>query len=122
MFPPLVQAELDEFKRYWNSHTIRHQSEKLMLSGHVPNNALRYPEHYAGQSCLIPVPQGIFDAAREYLSEEEGLREDCFRWVNADFERKAEEVYRILGSPTVNLDTCWDVFQQMSDFMELHEL
>ncbi|KAJ7877573.1 hypothetical protein B0H14DRAFT_2342283, partial [Mycena olivaceomarginata] len=36
IFPPLVQAELDEFRTYWNQHRIRSQAEKNMPSGHVP--------------------------------------------------------------------------------------
>ncbi|KAF9482346.1 hypothetical protein BDN70DRAFT_785322, partial [Pholiota conissans] len=40
---PVVQADLDEFHIWWNQHTIRHQPEKDMPSGHVPQDAVEHP-------------------------------------------------------------------------------
>ncbi|KAJ6533913.1 hypothetical protein DFH09DRAFT_932519 [Mycena vulgaris] len=43
IFVPLLQAELDEFRLYWNHHRVRTQPDKNMPSGHVPYDALDHP-------------------------------------------------------------------------------
>lgn len=111
---PLVQLELDEFKWYWNNHRIRGQ-QKAMPSEHVPSDALEHPEVYDGHSdLLIPVPKEGQINAREYLTEEVGDREEHLSWYTHDFAVAAEEVYTKIGSPAINMETAWTIFDKMS--------
>ncbi|KAJ6464706.1 hypothetical protein DFH09DRAFT_1254597 [Mycena vulgaris] len=118
IFPPLVQAELDDFRTYWNQHKIRPQPGKHMPSGHVPADALKHPEFYGGISCFIKVPQEMIKELRAFLTEEVGPREEHLRWVAEDFAAIAEEVHKSLGSPTITLENSWAIFKQMSVRME----
>ncbi|KAJ7453495.1 hypothetical protein FB451DRAFT_1050178 [Mycena latifolia] len=118
IFPPLVQAELDDFRIYWNQHKIRAQANKNMPSGHVPADALEHPELFGGISCFIKVPQETLKELRAFLTEEVGPREDHLRWVAEDFAKIAEEVHRSLGSPKITLENSWVIFKNMSVRME----
>ncbi|KAJ6629761.1 hypothetical protein B0H10DRAFT_2160398 [Mycena sp. CBHHK59/15] len=80
IFAPLIQAELDNFKLWWNHHRVRHQHEKILLSGHVPAHALDFPELFGALECRISIPQEAIDNLREQLTEEEGPREDYQTW------------------------------------------
>ncbi|KAJ6535294.1 hypothetical protein DFH09DRAFT_1249931 [Mycena vulgaris] len=111
-------AELDDFRTYWNQHKIRPQPGKHMPSSHVPADALTHPEFYGGISCFIKVPQEMIKELRAFLTEEVGPREEHLRWVAEDFAAIAEEVHKSLGSPTITLENSWVIFKQMSIRME----
>ncbi|KAJ6598518.1 hypothetical protein B0H10DRAFT_2167613 [Mycena sp. CBHHK59/15] len=72
IFPPLIQAELNEFHTYWNQHKICDQPDKNMPSGHVPADVLEHPEIYGGINCLIKVPRDTLDDLRAFITEEVG--------------------------------------------------
>ncbi|KAJ7170403.1 hypothetical protein C8R43DRAFT_1152952 [Mycena crocata] len=93
IFPPLVQAELDDFQIYWNQHRIRPQANKRMPSGHVPADALEHPEIFGGINCFVKVPQDTIKDLRAFLTEEVGPREEHLSWVSAEFAAVVEEVY-----------------------------
>ncbi|KAJ7123737.1 hypothetical protein C8R44DRAFT_840569 [Mycena epipterygia] len=118
IFPPLVQAELDDFRTYWNQHKIRPQADKNMPSGHVPADALEHPELYGGINCFIRVPLDTIKELRAFLTEEVGPREQHLSWVSDDFAKIAEEVHQSLGSPKVTLENSWEIFKHMSATME----
>ncbi|KAJ7905018.1 hypothetical protein B0H13DRAFT_2233816 [Mycena leptocephala] len=118
IFPPLVQAELDEFRIWWNQHQIRSQPNKNMPSGHVPADALKYPELYGGINCFIKVPKETIAELRQFLTEEVGPRSEHLDWVDAEFAALAEAVRKSLGSPQITLTNSWEIFRKMSAFIE----
>jgi hypothetical protein len=75
VFPPLVQAKLDEFKAYWNHHHIRKQKGKVMPSGHVPMNIFLNPAELLGTQCKIAVPLEVVQEMRAFVVEQTGARE-----------------------------------------------
>ncbi|KAJ7895785.1 hypothetical protein B0H13DRAFT_2234542 [Mycena leptocephala] len=118
IFPPLVQAELDEFRIWWNQHQIRSQPNKNMPSGHVPADALKYPELYGGINCFIKLPKETIAELRQFLTEEVGPRSEHLDWVDAEFAALAESVRKSLGSPQITLTNNWEIFRKMSAFIE----
>ncbi|KAJ7195476.1 hypothetical protein GGX14DRAFT_403946 [Mycena pura] len=80
IFPPLLQAQLDDFRIYWNQHTICSQPEKDMPSGHVPADALEHPGLFGGIDCGIRVPKNAIQEFRDALTEEVGPRESFLAW------------------------------------------
>jgi hypothetical protein len=90
IFPPLVQAELDEFRIWWNQHQIRAQRNKNMPSGHVPADALKHPELYGGINCFVKVPKETIAELRRFLTEEVRPRSEHLDWVDAEFAALAE--------------------------------
>jgi hypothetical protein len=120
IFPPVVQAELDEFRTYWNQHKIRPQANKIMPSGHVPADALKHPQLFGGISCFIKVPKETLTELRAFLTEEVGPREEHLRWVSEEFKVFAEVVHREVGSPKITIENSWKVFNEMSVYMESH--
>ncbi|KAJ3504245.1 hypothetical protein NMY22_g17986 [Coprinellus aureogranulatus] len=115
IFIPLIQEALDEFRTYWNQHTVRPQPEKNMPSGHAPADALEYPEEYGGlPDLLVKVPKEAIEEYRRQLDEEVGTREEWLSWYTAEFAEIAEEAYEEIGSPEMDLDSAWEVFSLMA--------
>ena len=112
VFPPLIQAKLDEFKTYWNNHRIRKQKNKAMPSGHVPMNTFCNPAEFLGVQCKIPVPPDAVQEMRAFVIEETGQREN---WISDDFAKIADDIYLQIGSPALTLDNAWEVFTAMSN-------
>lgn len=117
-----MQASLDEFRIWWNQHTIRRQANKDMPSGHVPQDAVDHPEMFGGIDCLIQVPHDVIDDLRQYLTEEVGPRDQFLQFYPYDFEPVASQAYQIIGSPQISLITAWSVFTKMSDVIEAGHL
>ncbi|KAJ7231516.1 hypothetical protein C8J57DRAFT_1580727 [Mycena rebaudengoi] len=113
IFVPLLQAQLEEFRIWWNHHRVRSQKEKNMPSGHVPYDALDHPQNYGGMDCRIPVPQAAVDDLRQMVTEDVGPRDAHLSWYSAEFHVLADQVYAEIGRPTLSVDTAWDVFQTM---------
>jgi hypothetical protein len=88
-----------------------------MPSGHVPLDALKHPELYTGLDCRISIPQCAINDIREYVIGEVGPREEHLAWVSKDFDSMAHDVYTALGSPSLTLNTSWDVFASMSNYI-----
>ncbi|KAJ6507923.1 hypothetical protein C8R47DRAFT_62272 [Mycena vitilis] len=118
IFPPLVQAELDEFRVYWNQHRIRDQPKKNMPSGHVPADALEHPEFFGGINCLIKVPPETVQDLRSFLTEEVGPRDEHLAWVSTEFAAIADAVHESLGHPKITLENSWSIFGLMSSGIE----
>ncbi|KAJ7025817.1 hypothetical protein C8F04DRAFT_1298905, partial [Mycena alexandri] len=121
IFAPLIQAELDNFKLWWNHHRVRHQHEKILPSGHVPAHALEFPELFGALDCRITIPQEAINNLREQLTEEEGPREDYQTWpgLTPEFSVYAVDVYSRIGQPELNLAHGWDVFVEMARMIAL---
>ena len=120
MFPPLVQAQLDEFRDYWNSRLVTKQEKKIMPSAHIPKLLMKSPEQAGGIDCLVPVPPGALQALRDFIEETGGSREELLRWpgVDEDFEAQANAAYVAIGSPKLTLESSWHVFRDMIPLLE----
>ncbi|KAJ6505427.1 hypothetical protein C8R45DRAFT_923707 [Mycena sanguinolenta] len=120
IFVPLIQHDLDEFRAWWNSHRVRLQPDKNMLSGHVPAYVFEHPSHVGGIDCRIQIPKEAVKELRGYLTEDVGSRDSHFQWsgLTVEFEALATHTWAQVGSPVISLDTAWDVFSQMSDVIE----
>lgn len=114
MFPPLVQAQLDEFRAYWNTHLVTKQDDKLMPSAHIPKLLMESPDQAGGIDCLVPVPSAAIQTLRDFVTENVGPRDDFFQWVDNEFQALADEVYAELGSPKLTLENSWDIFRIMA--------
>ncbi|KAJ7145433.1 hypothetical protein C8R43DRAFT_1088749 [Mycena crocata] len=114
IWPPIVQGELDHFTERWNSHVIRHQRNKLMPSGVSPNELYTHPEYFGGRCFSIPVPQAAIKAFRDSIKI---TRDDALRWVPAEFDVIAAQVYDLLGAPVCSAETAWDLFSKMVSIM-----
>jgi hypothetical protein len=75
IFPPLVQAELDEFRTYWNQHQVRSQPNKNMPSGHVPADVLEHPELFGGNKLLDQGPERDPGRCKGILDRRGGAKE-----------------------------------------------
>ncbi|XP_028413083.1 uncharacterized protein LOC114541051 [Dendronephthya gigantea] len=82
---PVVQRELDDFKKIvWNSHRIRHQKDTLLPDG-IPDHIHAFPQEYGLEECgfhvtedqLAEVAQhsGVLDLENDFLSPE--MRQQC---------------------------------------------
>lgn len=118
MFPPLVKAQLDEFREYWNTHLVTKQEGKLMLSAHIPKLLMEHPAQGSGIDCLVPVPSSATQTLWDFVTENVGPREDFFWWVDDDFWVVADEIYTELGSPKLTLENSWYIFGLMVPQLE----
>ncbi|KAJ6550296.1 hypothetical protein B0H19DRAFT_1211498 [Mycena capillaripes] len=99
IFIPLLQAQLDAFRIYWNHHRVRSQKDKNMPSGHVPADAFNHPQNFGGLDCRIPILKAAVDDMRRMLAEEVGPREIHLSWFSAEFAVLAENIYAQIGKP-----------------------
>ncbi|KAJ7838410.1 hypothetical protein B0H13DRAFT_1911838 [Mycena leptocephala] len=118
IIPPLIQSQLNDFRLYWNQHTVRTQSEKDMPSGHAPADALKHPALFGGIDCGIRVPKEAIQECRDALTEEVGPRESFLAWVSPEFDQLAKEVFQSLGVSEITVENSWGVFRDMSAKME----
>ncbi|TEB21975.1 hypothetical protein FA13DRAFT_1671170, partial [Coprinellus micaceus] len=116
VFVPVIQGELDHFRRYWNQHQVRSQKDKLMPSGHIPAEVFEYPENFDpdAERYLIKVPESATEECRRHLSEEVGDRSSYLSWYSDDFGVQAQLAYEAIGSPEIALGDAWAVFNRMS--------
>ncbi|KAJ6505054.1 hypothetical protein C8R45DRAFT_923360 [Mycena sanguinolenta] len=122
IFIPLLQAQLDEYRLYWNHHRVRTQKDKNMPSGHVPADAFDHPQNFGGIDCRIQIPQAAVDDMRKMITAEVGPRGDHLSWFSAEFDELAERIYTQIGKPSLSLQTAWDVFQKMVPLIDVVEL
>jgi hypothetical protein len=113
IFVPLIQKALDKFRDWWNGHRIRYQKEKLMPSGHVPEDVLENPGRWAAKDCRIRVERDAIDVLRGYVTEDAGPREEHYRWYSNRFEQSAEDAYMAIRKPKITVDNAWDLFKRL---------
>ena len=111
----IVRTQLDVFVLYWNSHRVQYQDSKKMPSGATPQHIFTCPEAYGGERYSQPVPSEATTILRNNL---EISREAALRWVSDEFAAAANEVYVEIGSPSLSLDSRWDVFAMMAPLLE----
>jgi hypothetical protein len=85
-----------------------------MPSGATPQHIFTCPEAYGGERYSQPIPSEATLALRNNL---EISREEAFRWVSDEFAAAAAEIYAEIGSPSLSLDSGWDVFVTMAPLL-----
>ncbi|CAK5275421.1 unnamed protein product [Mycena citricolor] len=114
VFIPWLQAELDAYRNHINMTAKRHDCNKILPHG-VPQHMMEFPEEYAILDFKIKVkPEHISTVRNQYASPDH----DIFNLVPPDFEAYIGEFYTDLGSPSVNRNTCWDVYWQLLHHFE----
>ncbi|KIJ43852.1 hypothetical protein M422DRAFT_60274 [Sphaerobolus stellatus SS14] len=113
IFVPLVQAELNKFQLYWNTHHIRLQPGKQMPSGHVPNHVFSDPASHGGEDLGIKVNPEVVQALRQHLEEEEGSRTKHLPFVSEEFAEAASTVSEELNLPSPSWENSWDIFAKI---------
>ncbi|KAH6893869.1 hypothetical protein BKA70DRAFT_1439932 [Coprinopsis sp. MPI-PUGE-AT-0042] len=114
IFVPLIQAQLNEFQRYWNHHVVRRQHDKHMPSGHVPIDALQFPTKYDPNAWH----SDVLETLERLLVAQLGPREQYFRWYSDDFDEVARAAYNKLGKPQMHLTTAWALFKEISNILD----
>ncbi|KAJ7499864.1 hypothetical protein FB451DRAFT_1385530 [Mycena latifolia] len=114
LFVPLIQEGLDNFREYWNAHTLQKSKGKKNAYGSSPQNMLINPTSIiaTARDCSISVNPETVRRLREAYGGEEA-REATFRFISREFQAEADGVYVDLGSPEIILPTAWVVFQQV---------
>ncbi|EJD38027.1 hypothetical protein AURDEDRAFT_172907 [Auricularia subglabra TFB-10046 SS5] len=107
IWPPVVQASLNAFIRYWNGHKIRHQDAKANPSGTTPNQVYAVPESFGLTNYLIRVDPAIVEAFRE---EQTLTRDQALSFCSLSFDQAARAVHSALGSPLITKENAWQVF------------
>lgn len=112
IWPPIVQAQVDDFVQYWNHHRIPRNKKKYNPSGVTPRHAYEVPHAVrpAGQHCLIAVPAAAVDEIRVGLR---WTREQALSFVSHSFSEDAQAVHSALHLPKPTMDNAWEVFAAM---------
>lgn len=84
----------------------------------MPEDVIATAQEDGAINCLTPLDSNAINELREELASKEGEQEKYFSWVSDDFQQVADAVYAELGKPSCTLNTCWDVFRQMSPVLE----
>jgi hypothetical protein len=119
IFVPLVQRRLDDFRSYWNHHKLTGNSKKLNPYGSSPLNMLRNPQSVrpTARDCAIYVnPQTVYRLRASYGGEE--TRQAAYSFFSEEFQADADGVYVDLGSPTITLESAWDIFSMVVTALE----
>ena len=85
MYIPVVQKELDIFRKcVWNNHRTRKQKGKELPAG-VPEHIYHFPEQYGGEQCGINLTEeqllevaklsDVFEHTDDYLKP--AVRREC---------------------------------------------
>ncbi|KAI0312081.1 hypothetical protein OF83DRAFT_691512 [Amylostereum chailletii] len=110
IWPTAVQAELDKFVFFWNSHKIRPQAEKKMPSGTTPRDIFTSPQTYGMERAGIPVPREAIQAMRDTFPL---TREEAYQWVEPEFSDLVLEAWDEIGAPELTMFNGWDIFQHL---------
>ncbi|KAF4589018.1 hypothetical protein EYR40_010574 [Pleurotus pulmonarius] len=111
LWPPLLQARLDEFVDYWNNHRISTQKKKYLPSGTSPRQMWIAPESTSAEArnCGVVVEPAIVQQLREGIGGTAG-RAKAFAFVDQEFQAYADGALETLGFPEVTLTNAWSIF------------
>lgn len=118
LWPPLLQKRLDEYREYWNNHTVRRQKEKDLPSGTSPTHIWTCPTHVrpTARDCRVNVRQDMIHELRDGIGGEEGRRL-AYQFVTPEFQAAADDAYAELGRPRITLTTAWAIFEDVVDVL-----
>ena len=119
LWPPLLQERLDEYCKYWNNHTVRHQKEKDLPSGTSPNHIWTCPTDMrpTARDCRVNVHRDMIHELRAEIGGEEGRRQ-AYQFVTPEFQAVADAAYADLGYPRITLMSAWTVFLAIVDVLQ----
>lgn len=116
LWPKIVQRHLDDLKQSFNYNATRYQRNKKLPSGVAPQIVYDFPDRYGLEFLGCEVDP----AAIETLRSGVGIsREEAFRWVSEEFDAWATEVYKQIGSPELECDNGWSIFNQMLRLLDI---
>lgn len=108
LWPPVMQVELDKFRKYQNNHRMRKQKEKILPSGVSPGFAYSCPSRWGGRNCLQPVDVQIIDKVLADLDPEMKKHTD---WgVPEELASAARDIFDKSGIKEVTMRNIWVVF------------
>ena len=118
LWPPLLQERLDEYREYWNNHTVRRQKDKDLPSGTSPVHIWTCPTDVrpTARDCRVNVRRDMIQELRNGIGGEEGRRR-AYQFVTPEFQAAADGAYADLGYPRITLATAWAVFQAIVDVL-----
>ncbi|KAI1794272.1 hypothetical protein LXA43DRAFT_883738, partial [Ganoderma leucocontextum] len=121
LWPPLVQERLDEYREYWNNHTVRRQKEKDLPSGTSPIHIWTCPTHArpTARDCRVRVRLDMIRELRDQIGGETARRE-AYQFVTPEFQAMADTAYADLGFPRITLTTAWTIFLTMVNVLRTH--
>ena len=119
LWPPLLQERLDEYREYWNNHTVRRQKEKDLPSGTSPMHMWTCPTHMrpTARDCRVNVRADMVHHLRDEIGGEVA-RQQAYQFVTPEFQAEADGAYADLGSPHITLATAWMVFHSVVDVLQ----
>ncbi|KAI1785490.1 hypothetical protein LXA43DRAFT_1100273 [Ganoderma leucocontextum] len=111
LWPPLLQERLDEYREYWNNHTVRRQKAKDLPSGTSPTHIWTCPTHLrpTARDCRVNVRRELIRELRDEIGGEDGRRQ-AYNFVTPEFRAEADGAYMDLGSPPITLVNAWTIF------------
>ncbi|CAK5283374.1 unnamed protein product [Mycena citricolor] len=119
VFIPWLQAKLELYRNRINNTAKRHDRNKILPHG-VPNHMFEYPEDYAILDFKIKIdPEGVHKVRAMYAPPDHKI----FHLVPPEFHDMISGIYKSIGEPSVNRESCWDVYLQLlSEFRTLDEI
>ena len=116
LWPPLLQERLNEYREYWNNHTVRRQKEKDLPSGTSPMHIWSCPTHMrpTARDCRVYVRRDLVRQLRDEVGGEEARRQ-AYQFVTPEFQAEADRAYADLGYPHITLATAWTGFSMIVD-------
>lgn len=68
------------------------------------------------RQCFIRVDMATVHQMREDLGGNDG-REEAFRFVDSEFEARADSALGALGYPSITMASAWDIFVAVNDLL-----
>ena len=114
----MVQECLDEYRDYWNNHTVRRQKQKDLPSGTSPIHIWTCPTHArpTARDCRVFVRPDMVRKLRDQIGGEESRRK-AYQFVLPEFQAVADAAYADLDYPCITLTTAWTIFLAMVDVL-----
>ncbi|KAJ3749794.1 hypothetical protein EV360DRAFT_56777 [Lentinula raphanica] len=110
LWPKIVQKHLDEFKVMFNTNATRYQRDKVLPSGVSPEIVYDFPQMYNFKFVDCQVAPEAVEELRKGIPVS---REEVFRWVSDEFDLLATKAYEKIGSPQLDCDVGWAIFNKM---------
>ncbi|KAJ3551349.1 hypothetical protein NP233_g13097 [Leucocoprinus birnbaumii] len=106
-----LTAKLNEKIRTCNASYVRKMKEKPGPSGMSRNTAFSIPQKWNGINCLLPLPDEAMGAIQEMKNQLGG--DGLLKFVDEEFEERAQNAYIAVGSPQLTQENTWSVFEAM---------
>ncbi|KZS96715.1 hypothetical protein SISNIDRAFT_393871, partial [Sistotremastrum niveocremeum HHB9708] len=106
LFVPWLQRELDAFAHRVN-HERRRPDKHVTRPRDEPEFIFNNPERYGSNNLHLPVTEEAIDEVRNLYAPPQ---HPVFQLVEPSYGRLLTDCYEEIGSPEMNLRTCWDVY------------